>query len=119
MIEYTVKVYPNGNRFWFNKDGDPHCEHGPAIVLGRGHERYYLNGERLTKEEWEKRLGKKPSVTKEDVEKARAAWAAAGRVRESASWSAFVAKIDNHYAEVDVSAALAKYIKLKEDHNSL
>jgi len=54
--EYTVKVYANGDKFWFNKDGDPHCEHGPAIVLGSGHTRYYLNGERLTQEEWENRL---------------------------------------------------------------
>jgi len=55
-------------------------------------------------------------ITKEDVEKARAVWAAAGHVREAASWSAFVAKIDNHYAEAEAEAAYDNYQKLKEEY---
>ena len=56
MKEYIVRVYTNGDKFWRNKDGPFHCEHGPAVELGNGHGRYYLNGESLTQEEWEKRL---------------------------------------------------------------
>ena len=82
MIEYTVMVYANGDIYWLNKDGQRHCEHGPAfegangtkewylngnlhcnygpaIEKADGFTRYYLHGKRLTKEEWEKRL-KKP-----------------------------------------------------------
>ena len=56
MIEYNVQAYGNGNRVWYNKDGEFHCEHGPSIQWADGRESYYLNDVPLTKEGWEKRL---------------------------------------------------------------
>ena len=56
MIEYTVKVFDNGNIYWLNKDGQKHCEHGPAVKNPNGDKWYYLQGVWLSKEEWEKRL---------------------------------------------------------------
>ena len=56
MIEYTVKVYGNGSIYWLNKEGQQHCEHGPAVEKASGFTAYYLNHKVLTKKEWEKRL---------------------------------------------------------------
>ena len=56
MIEYTVRVYDNGNRFWHNEDAQLHCEHGAAVEWINGSKWYYLNDECLTKEQWENRL---------------------------------------------------------------
>jgi len=54
--EYTVQVYSDGTKYWFNKDGMLHCEHGPAIEGVDGDKWYCLHGKWLTKEEWENRL---------------------------------------------------------------
>ena len=62
MIEYTVKVYANGDKAWY-LDDNLHCEHGPAIKKTNGVTGYYLNDERFTKEEWENRL-KNPCIGK-------------------------------------------------------
>jgi hypothetical protein len=43
MIEYTVKVYPNGNKFWYLND-KRHREDGPAIEYANGTKCWYLNG---------------------------------------------------------------------------
>jgi hypothetical protein len=43
MIEYTVKVYDNGSKFWF-LDGKFHREDGPAIEYSNGGKYWYLNG---------------------------------------------------------------------------
>ena len=59
MKEYTVRVGTSGNRFWRNKDGRFHCEHGPAVEYSDGRKEYWLNNKLLTQEEWEKLL-KKP-----------------------------------------------------------
>ena len=45
MIEYTVMVFDNGNRYWLNKDGHLHCEHGPAFEGANGSKEWYLNGQ--------------------------------------------------------------------------
>jgi hypothetical protein len=42
MIEYTVKVEPNGDKFWRLK-GKLHCEHGPAVEWADGSKYWYLN----------------------------------------------------------------------------
>jgi hypothetical protein len=42
MIEYTVKVYPNGNKFWY-LNGEYHREDGPAIEKTNGTKIWYLN----------------------------------------------------------------------------
>jgi adenosylmethionine-8-amino-7-oxononanoate aminotransferase len=43
MIEYTVKVYPDGDKFWF-LNGEYHREDGPAIEYADGTNFWYLNG---------------------------------------------------------------------------
>jgi hypothetical protein len=42
MIEYTVKVYPDGDKFWF-LNGEYHREDGPAIEKTNGTKIWYLN----------------------------------------------------------------------------
>jgi len=44
MIEYTVKVYSNGNRFWW-LNGKRHREDGPAAEYSNGTKFWYLNDE--------------------------------------------------------------------------
>jgi len=43
MIEYTVKVFPNGDRFWY-LNGKLHREDGPAVEYADGSKYWYLNG---------------------------------------------------------------------------
>jgi hypothetical protein len=45
MIEYTVKVYPNGNKFW-SLNGKLHREDGPATECADGDKSWWLNGKR-------------------------------------------------------------------------
>jgi hypothetical protein len=45
MIEYTVKVYPSGDKAW-RLNGKLHREDGPAIECANGTKFWYLNGER-------------------------------------------------------------------------
>jgi len=83
MIEYTVRVNTDGNKFWYlnNKlhredgpaveftngdkfwylNGVRHREDGPAVEVTNGNKAWYLNGERHTEEEF----NKKTQVTKE------------------------------------------------------
>lgn len=72
MIEYTVKVYPSGSKFWFlnhkyHREDGPACEYsdgskywflkdkvhredGPAIEYGDGSKYWFLNGKRHRKD---------------------------------------------------------------------
>ena len=50
MIEYTVKVYPNGDKYWC-LNGKLHREDGPAIEWANGDKSWYLNDEKVTEEE--------------------------------------------------------------------
>ena len=43
MIEYTVKVYDNGDKFWFLND-KYHREDGPAVEWVDGYKAWYRNG---------------------------------------------------------------------------
>jgi hypothetical protein len=43
MIEYDVKVHPNGTVEW-RLNGKLHCEHGPAVVHSSGKLEYLRNG---------------------------------------------------------------------------
>ena len=43
MIEYTVEVYDDGNKYWWLND-DLHREDGPAIERSDGNKSWYLNG---------------------------------------------------------------------------
>jgi len=44
MIEYTVKVYDNGNRYWY-LNSQLHREDGPACEYTDGAREWWLNGE--------------------------------------------------------------------------
>jgi hypothetical protein len=44
MIEYTVKVHPNGSKYWY-LNGKLHREDGPAKEWASGTKKWYLNGE--------------------------------------------------------------------------
>ena len=44
MIEYTVEVYDDGEKFWY-LNGKIHREDGPAIERADGYKCWYLNGE--------------------------------------------------------------------------
>ena len=74
MIEYVVKVYFYGDRFWYlndklhredgpaceyasgskewYKNGKLHREDGPAIEWDSGYKEWYINGKYLTEEEF-------------------------------------------------------------------
>jgi hypothetical protein len=43
MIEYTVKVYSNGSKFWY-LNGKRHREDGPAVEGSYGYKSWWLNG---------------------------------------------------------------------------
>ena len=43
MIEYTVKVYADGTKFWY-LNGKRHREDGPAVEYAHGPKHWYLNG---------------------------------------------------------------------------
>lgn len=42
-IEYTVKVFNDGTRYWY-KDGKLHREDGPAVESNDGTKRWYKDG---------------------------------------------------------------------------
>ena len=50
MIEYTVKVYDSGTRFWYVNDL-LHREDGPAIEWSNGDRSWYLHGNKVTEQE--------------------------------------------------------------------
>ena len=55
MIEYTVKVYEDGTKYWYLND-KLHREDGPAAECANGAKFWYLNGENLTRKEYQKRM---------------------------------------------------------------
>lgn len=73
MIEYTVRVYDSGNRYWLI-DGKYHREDGPAVEYANGNkEWYYLGvkckesdvmGKELTVAEIEALLGYRVKIVK-------------------------------------------------------
>jgi len=91
MIEYTVKVYDNGSRFWYLNgklhredgpaieytdgtriwwlDGKRHREDGPAIENADGTRYWYLNGEDYTEEDFIKKTAKVKELTVAEIEK--------------------------------------------------
>jgi len=50
MLEYTVKVSPNGDKFWY-LNGKRHREDGPAIECSNGQKYWWINGKQLTEAE--------------------------------------------------------------------
>ena len=85
MIEYTVKVYPNGDKEWWlngklhredgpaieDADGDKswwlndkrHREDGPAIEYAEGDKEWHLNGKKVTEEEHKRRTSPVAEMT--------------------------------------------------------
>lgn len=55
MIEYTVKVYPNGSKFWWLNE-ELHREDGPAIEWSDGRKEWHLNGVELSEQEFNTRM---------------------------------------------------------------
>ena len=45
MITYKVVVDNYGDIYWYNEEGQIHCEHGPAVEWADGSKFWYLNGE--------------------------------------------------------------------------
>ena len=92
MIEYTVKVwsngdkawylndklhredgpaieYANGNKFWY-LNGKRHREDGPAIEWADGDKSWYLNGKEVTEEEHKRMTSPVVEMTMEEISKA-------------------------------------------------
>ena len=45
MIEYTVRVYDSGDKFWY-LNGELHRADGPAAEIINGYKAWFLKGER-------------------------------------------------------------------------
>ena len=67
MIEYTVKVYPNGTRYW-HLNGKLHKEDGPAIEYSDGVRCWYLNNEQLTEDQFKERMNPVKELTIAEIE---------------------------------------------------
>jgi hypothetical protein len=50
MIEYTVRVYLDGTKFWYLND-ELHREDGPAVEYSDGDKFWYLDGKKLTEQQ--------------------------------------------------------------------
>ena len=90
MIEYTVKVFDNGDRCWYlngkihREDGPAiesydgsrywylngkyHREDGPAVESYEGNRYWYLNGVEYTEEEFNKKTAKAKELTVAEIE---------------------------------------------------
>ena len=55
MIEYTVKVFENGDKLWY-LNGKLHREDGPAIEHVDGRKSWYLNGVQYTEKEFNAKM---------------------------------------------------------------
>ena len=69
MIEYTVKVYPNGDKSWWLND-KLHREDGPAMEWANGSKSWFLNDEEVTEEEHKRRTSKVIEMTVGEISKA-------------------------------------------------
>jgi len=69
MIEYTVKVWANGNKSWY-LNGKRHREDGPAIECASGSKFWCLNGDYVTEEEHKRRTSKVIEMTVAEISKA-------------------------------------------------
>ena len=69
MIEYTVKVWADGSKFWY-LNGEYHREDGPAIEWADGDKFWWLNDEEVTEEEHKRMTSKVIEMTMEEISKA-------------------------------------------------
>ena len=92
MIEYTVKVYTDGYKYWHLNDklhredgpaieyadgtkfwylnGQCHREEGPAIESSWGTKYWFLNDKRVTEQEHKRMTSKVIEMTMEEISKA-------------------------------------------------
>ena len=92
MIEYTVKVWSNGDRAWYlndkrHREGGPaeewaegdkfwylngklHREDGPAVECAYGYAAWYLNDEEVTEEEHKRITSPIVEMTVAEISKA-------------------------------------------------
>jgi hypothetical protein len=61
-IEYQVFIYPDGTKLWY-LNGKLHREDGPAIEYLNGYKEWYLEGEQLTEEEYNRRMNPVQQLT--------------------------------------------------------
>ena len=69
MIEYTVKVWDNGNKSWC-LNGKLHREDGPAREYADGDKVWYLNGKKVTEKEHKRQTSPVVEMTMEEINKA-------------------------------------------------
>jgi len=69
MIEYKVRVYPDGAEYW-RLDGKQHRENGPAVTCANGDKFWFLNDERMTEEEHKAAMNPVEEMTMEEICKA-------------------------------------------------
>ena len=50
--EYKVRVYDNGDIYWRNQEGQLHREDGPAVEYADGSKEWWVNGQRMTEDEF-------------------------------------------------------------------
>ena len=66
MITYEVCVHTNDSICWY-LDGRLHCEHGPAVVYANGNKSWWLDNEKLTEEEFNRRTTKAKELTVKEI----------------------------------------------------
>jgi hypothetical protein len=89
--EYTVKIFDNGSKLWYQNDklhredgpavekpdgtkywyqNDKwHREDGPAVELANGSKYWYLNGKEYTRAEFKKKMSPVKELTVAEIEK--------------------------------------------------
>ena len=67
MIEYTVKVYDNGDKHW-RLNGELHREDGPAVEFDDGDKYWYLNGKQLTEDQFNEAMNPTKELTISEIE---------------------------------------------------
>ena len=65
MIEYTVRVFPNGDKVWY-LNGKFHREDGPALESANN-KYWFLNGEPITEEEHARLTSKTKELTVQEI----------------------------------------------------
>jgi uncharacterized protein YgiM (DUF1202 family) len=68
-IKYEVVVYADGEKYWY-LNGNLHREDGPAVERADGDKYWYLNDERLTEEEFNKRMTPTVEMTMAEINEA-------------------------------------------------
>lgn len=68
MKVYKVTVEESGEIRWYNEQGQFHREEGPACEYPSGAKSWYLNGQRLTEEEFNARIKAKDTCDGKIIE---------------------------------------------------